>query len=226
VEELKEMAPKEVESEDEQYLLSELSRRVAENNKKEAAKMVKKGGKKASFLIGQSALLAISRKNRLSTEATRLPTKVLEVRKNNIYVLLSEFGKLKGLYQGSSIVTPLISLTNPFPDPLDLTAKPISLAQAVAKQAGRKAISAMQKEGRKAEQQRRAGATSDVGAEGDVERERVEADMAEAVVVQDECDEQFATKVEAAVRKRGANLIEAVGSSPMAAKRRRTRSLK
>ncbi|KAH6662035.1 hypothetical protein B0J14DRAFT_571288 [Halenospora varia] len=169
--------------------------------------MLRKGGKGKELSIGDVVILAIPQKNLLSTEATCLCYKVLEVRKNNI-----------------------------FPIKFD-PKKRISIAQAATLQAGRKSILAIQKEGRKANQKKKARV--DTSAEGDIEEEvfvkskqvrgeaiSLEVDVAEAIVVQDECDEQFATEVEAAVRKRGANLTEAVSSSPVAAKRRRTRNQK
>ena len=67
-------------SEDETFLLaklSELNRRVTEKNVQVAEKMVTKGGSKTTFAIGQFVTLAIPPKNRLSTEASRLPCRIV-----------------------------------------------------------------------------------------------------------------------------------------------------
>jgi hypothetical protein len=55
--------------------------------------MVKKGGPKRTFILGQFVLLAIPLKNRLSTKASRLPCRVIKVVRN-AYGLLSAQGPL------------------------------------------------------------------------------------------------------------------------------------
>jgi hypothetical protein len=57
-------------------------------NAKEAIKMVYKGSEKLTYKAGQTILLTIPLKNRLSVEATRLPCRILTVVKG-AYTLLS-----------------------------------------------------------------------------------------------------------------------------------------
>lgn len=87
-------------SEDEAFLLSELSelnRRVVEKNVWVAEKMVAQGGPKTSFTVGQFVTLAIPPKNRLSIEVCRLPCRVIKIVRN-AYALLCSHGLLKGLH--------------------------------------------------------------------------------------------------------------------------------
>jgi hypothetical protein len=84
-------------SDDEEYLLSELTRRVAVQNTINATKLATKGGANTIYSIGQIVSLAIPPKNRLLAEATRLPYRVLKITKG-AYTLLSLHGQLQGLH--------------------------------------------------------------------------------------------------------------------------------
>jgi hypothetical protein len=68
-----------------------------EKNIRVAEKMVVKGGPKTTFIIGQFVTLAIPPKNRLLTEAYRLPYRIVKIVKS-AYALLCAHGLLKGLY--------------------------------------------------------------------------------------------------------------------------------
>ena len=92
-----EVSDSETVSEDEEYLLSELTRRITGQNAVNATKMVAKGGANKTYSIGQIVSLAILPKNRLLAKATRLPYRVLKITKG-AYTLLSLYGQLKGLH--------------------------------------------------------------------------------------------------------------------------------
>lgn len=89
-------------SEDEEYLLSELQRRVILKNIRNHVQIKKAGGLISEFDIGDIVLLTIPSKNRLPREATRLPCRILK-KARRAYTLLSQFGQLKGAHQGSSL---------------------------------------------------------------------------------------------------------------------------
>ena len=78
----------EVVSNNKEYLLSKLTRRVIGQNTINATKITAKGGANRTYSIGQIVSLAIPPKNRLSAEATRLPYRVLKITKG-AYTLLS-----------------------------------------------------------------------------------------------------------------------------------------
>jgi hypothetical protein len=80
---------------DPNYMLSELHRPVFLHNAKEAGKLAWKRGETLTYEVGQIVLLAISPKNRLLVEATRLPYRILTVVKG-AYTLLSQYSPLKG----------------------------------------------------------------------------------------------------------------------------------
>jgi hypothetical protein len=71
-----------------EYLLLELHRRVLHNNKVNIAKAAARRSDSQVFTIGQIVLLAIPAKNRLTSEAPRLPCRVVKVAKG-VYTLLS-----------------------------------------------------------------------------------------------------------------------------------------
>ena len=77
------------------YMLLELYRLVFLHNAKEAGKLAWKRGETLTYKVGQIVLLAISPKNRLLVEATRLPYRILTVVKG-AYTLLSQYSPLKG----------------------------------------------------------------------------------------------------------------------------------
>jgi hypothetical protein len=190
-------------SEDEAILLSglsDLSKRVMEKNAKNGEKMVKKGGIKKTYIVGQLVLLAIPPKNRLSTEATRLPCRVIKVVRN-AYALLSAHGPLQGLHQGSTLKAVLDGVTFGIPETVGDKVKRITLPSAVTLSNNRKSITAQEKLGT---------ATTKARKEA-VAAARLEYDAAEAVAVQDELDERFARETEKAVRKRGGDLARPVG---------------
>jgi hypothetical protein len=108
----------ELNSEDEAFLLfelSELNRQVMEKNIRVIKKMVAKGGPKTTFTIGQFVTLAIPLKNRLSTEACRLPYRIVKIVKS-AYALLYTHGLLKGLYQASTLKAVLDGVTFDIPE--------------------------------------------------------------------------------------------------------------
>ena len=93
------------------------------------------------YSIGQIVSLAIPLKNRLSAEATRLPCRVLKITKG-AYTLLSLYGQLQSLHQGSSLKA--IPTNEDFgilmeANPLK---KPITLSTTVTLSNNRKSISA------------------------------------------------------------------------------------
>ena len=74
---LDEFSTEEINSEAEEQELSKLSQRIKEHQKLVAQRMIrKKGGASSLYHSGDIMLLAIPKKNRLNTEATRLPCKV------------------------------------------------------------------------------------------------------------------------------------------------------
>jgi hypothetical protein len=128
-------------SEDEAFLLSELldlNRRVKENAR-EGQKIVAKGGPKTSFTVGQFVTFAIPPKNRLSTEATSLPRRVIKVVRN-AYALLSAQGPLKGLHQASTFRLVLNRVAFNIPESCDDKAKKLTLPQAITLSNNRKSI--------------------------------------------------------------------------------------
>jgi hypothetical protein len=134
-----EVSDSEVVSNDKEYLLSELTRRIAGQNTINATKMTAKGGANRTYSVGQIVSLAIPPKNRLSAEATRLPYRVLKITKG-AYTLLSLHGQLKGLHQGSSLKAiptnedfGILMEANP-------SKKPITLPAAVTLSNNRKSI--------------------------------------------------------------------------------------
>jgi hypothetical protein len=72
--------------------------------------IVVKGGPKTSFIVGQFVTLAILPKNRLSTEASRLPCRIVKI-VQNAYALLCAHGLLKGLYQAFTLKAVLDNVT-------------------------------------------------------------------------------------------------------------------
>ena len=118
--------------------------------------MIKKGGKTAiTFEKGQIATLFIPLKMRLKTESLRLPVRVYDRDDGHWqYSLLSEFGLLKGRYQGGELnpVDDSTELGNNIPnEPIKVGSKEviITLAKAVAQTNNRGSISSIQKEARK-----------------------------------------------------------------------------
>jgi len=189
-------------SEDETFLLSELSelnRRVTEKNVKVAEKMVAKGGLKTTFTVGQFVTLAIPPKNRLLTEGSRLPCRIVKSVRG-AYALLCIYGLLRGLHQGSTLKAVLDGVTFNIPETVPPKVKKLTLPQAVTLSNNRKSIAAQQKEGAAATQARR-----------EAQAARREHDAAVAVAVQDDLDEQFAREVEAAVQKRGEDILRPIG---------------
>jgi len=81
----------------EEYLLFKLYYRILLNNKVNVAKAAFKRSNLQVFIISQIVLLTIPAKNRLISEAPRLPCRVVKVAKG-VYTLLSQFGRLKGAY--------------------------------------------------------------------------------------------------------------------------------
>jgi len=131
-------------SEDETFLLVELlklNRRVTEKNVQVAEKMVTKGGSKTTFAIGQFVTLAIPPKNRLSTEASRLPCRIVRSIRG-AYGLLCAHGSLKGLHQASTLKAVLDSVTFNIPETVTPKVKKLTLPQAVTLSNNRKSIAA------------------------------------------------------------------------------------
>jgi hypothetical protein len=196
-----------------EYLFTELYKKVFAYNALKAIKYAKRGGKQTSYELNQIVLLAIPRKNRLTIEASRLPARVIKIVKG-AYTLLSQHGQLKGSHQASSLVPVLSGEDFDIPEAAEKGAKPIALSTAVTKANNRKSISAMQKAGNRATKKRKRN-----GKEPAVEREdtfeypqtrveRLAQQEAEAVVIQDELDEQFAHDTEVATaRKRAGTLL-------------------
>jgi len=93
----------ETDIEAEEYILTELERRVRENNARVAARMVKKaGGKARKFAKGWLVTLAIPSKLQLRTESKRLLCRVDQVTKNQ-YFLSSTKGPISGSYSASQL---------------------------------------------------------------------------------------------------------------------------
>jgi len=85
---------------DEDLVLTEIETRVAANNARLHARMIKaNSGRSPLFVEGSIATLKIPPKLRLKTEGVRLPVHVLEY-KNGQYKLQSRHGRLAGRYQG------------------------------------------------------------------------------------------------------------------------------
>jgi hypothetical protein len=149
--ELKEEAEEDNTSE---YLFTKLHKRVFAHNALEAVKYAKRGGKQTTYELEQIVLLAIPRKNRLTVEASRLPTRVIKIVKG-AYTLLSQHGQLKGSHQASSLVPVLSGDDFGISRAPGKGAKPIALSVAVTKANNRKPISAMQKAGNEATKKRK-----------------------------------------------------------------------
>jgi hypothetical protein len=196
-----EVVPEEVNSEDESYLLTELSKRVRVNNLREQEKMQKKGGPALAYVLNQTVLLAIPPKNRLSAKATRLPCRIQEVRTTG-YILLSQFGQLKGLHQGSELRGVFNGVTFNIP-PWVPGSKLLTIAAAATAQAGRKPIAAQQKEGRAATAAKRKRAAAALEEEDN----------------DDNRSEQLRQEALAAEAAEAEEVAE--GSSPLVAKKRR-----
>jgi hypothetical protein len=112
-------------SEDETFLLSELSelnRRVTEKNVKVAEKMVAKGGLKTTFTVGQFVTLAKSVRG--------------------AYALLCIYGLLRGLHQGSTLKAVLDGVTFDIPETVPPKVKRLTLPYAVTLTNNRKSIAA------------------------------------------------------------------------------------
>lgn len=185
-------------------MFSELHKRVFAKNAYDAGKMVKKGGLKNVYKVGQIVLLSIPRQNRLSVEASRLPTRVTKVTKG-AYTLLTQYGPLKGRYQGSSLVLVISGEDFGIPIVPEKGAKAITLPAAVTKSNNRKSMSVLQKEGAKATRKRKRGPNESKYLQ--TRAERLAQQEAEAIAVQDEVDEQFACDVEESVLRRGESSI-------------------
>jgi hypothetical protein len=167
-------------------------------NVRVAELMVVKGGPKTSFTIGQFVTLAIPPKNRLSTEASRLPCRIVRSIRG-AYALLCAHGLLRGLHQASTLKAVLDGVTFDIPESVPPQTKKLTLPQAVTLSNNRKSITAQQKAGAATTQARR-----------DAQAARRELDTAAAMALQDGLDEQFAREVEAAVQKRGGDLMRPV----------------
>jgi hypothetical protein len=131
-------------SEDETFLLSELSelnRRVTEKNVKVAEKMVAKGGLKTTFTVGQFVTLAIPPKNRLLTEGSRLPCRIVKSVRG-AYALLCIYGLLRGLHQGSTLKAVLDGVTFDIPETVPPKVKRLTLPYAVTLTNNRTSIAA------------------------------------------------------------------------------------
>jgi hypothetical protein len=212
-----------IDSADEDHIFSELHKRVFAKNAYEATKMVKKGGAKTTYELGQIVLLAIPRKNRLSVEATRLPARIIKVVKG-AYTLLSQHGPLKGRHQGSSLVPVVSGEAFGIPEVPEIGAKAIALPTAVTKANNRKSISAQQKQGAEATRKRKGGPdSSKAGPAYHTRAERLVHQEAGAVAVQSELDDQFARGIEQSVERRGEHSIIVATPTPVtrATKRRK-----
>jgi hypothetical protein len=163
--------------------------------------MVVKGGPKTSFTVSQFITLAIPPKNRLSTEATRLPCRIIK-KVHNAYALLCTKGLLKGLHQASTLKAVLDSVTFDIPDSPPPQSKKLTIPQAVTLTNNRKSIAAQQKAGAAATKARKDREVQEAA--------RREHDTAAVVAAQDDADEEFARQVEAAVQKRGGDLMRPV----------------
>jgi len=98
----------EIDSDAEDVVLTRIEVEVAKNNARLHAQM-KKGNSRAIVHEEQSiATLRIPPKNRLKTEAARLPVRILEY-EHGQYKLQSQWGRLSGRYQGGE----LNSITEP-----------------------------------------------------------------------------------------------------------------
>jgi hypothetical protein len=114
--------------------------------------------------------------------------------------LLSQHGQLKGSHQASSLVPVLSGDDFGIPRAPRKGAKPIALSVAITKANNKKSISAIQKAGNKATKKRKRNWKETKVKEGD----KFAQQEAEAVVVQNELDEQFARDVKAAAARRRA----------------------
>jgi hypothetical protein len=106
--------------------LSELNCWVMEKNVRVAEKMVVKGGPKTSFIVGQFVTHAIPPKNRLSTEACRLPCRVVKIIRN-AYALMCSHGLLRGLHQASTLKAVLDGVTFNIPESVPPQTKKLTL---------------------------------------------------------------------------------------------------
>lgn len=213
-------------SADEAVVLSELSRQVFIKNAKQAERMKAKGGQSHTYKKEQVVTLAIPKKNRMTAEFTRLPCIVTKVVKNS-YALCCQWGHLKGLHQSGSLNPVLDGVVYNLTPPLIFcspNSPKITIAEAVTKSNNRESISAMQKAGALATKLRKERAEKEKKEEKEAAQKRariaLDAQEAEAIVVQDEEDEQFARDVERAVARRGTALMTPIqNSSPTPATR-------
>jgi len=84
-------------------VLSEIETRVAANNARLHAQMIKaNSSRSAIFAEGSIATLQIPPKLRLRTEPTRLPVRVIKYQ-NGQYLLQCQHGRLSGRYQGGQL---------------------------------------------------------------------------------------------------------------------------
>jgi hypothetical protein len=136
-------------------VFTEIKTRVAANNARLHAQMIKaNSGKAPIFELGMIATLKILPKLRLNTESMRLPVQVLEY-KNRQHLLQSRHRRLSRRYQGSelnavdaTIVDIIGSLIRIAPEQKDGKDVTITLAKAVAAENGRGSITFAQKAGR------------------------------------------------------------------------------
>lgn len=125
-------------------LRTALEERIFQNNKKLAAKMIAKAGRKATeFKEGALVSLAIPRQLKLSTELKRLPCRVVKVIKGS-YTLLCQFGHLRGRYRANNLNALQYESVNLPRSTTEL----ISLTKAVQLMNSRGTISARQKTAR------------------------------------------------------------------------------
>lgn len=136
-------------------VLTEIEARVAANNARLYAQMIKaNSGRSAIFQEGSIATLQILPKLRLGTEPTRLPVRVIEY-KNGQYKLQCRHGRLSGRYQGGQLNSVDQSTTDifggsirPAPEMKGGKEVTISFAKAVANENKRGSITSAQKAGR------------------------------------------------------------------------------
>ena len=121
--------------------LLKLNRRVIEKNIKVIKKIITKGGLKITFIISQFVILAILLKNRLSTESSRLPCRIVKFIRG-AYTLLYIYSLLRGLHQGSTLKAILDGVTFDILEIVPLKVKRLTLPYAVTLTNNRKSIAA------------------------------------------------------------------------------------
>ena len=138
-----------IETDDDDLVLTEIETRVATNNVRLQAQMIKaNNGKFITFKAGAVATLRIPPKIRRNIESSRLPVRVLKAHKTGQYTLQCQYGKLKGQFTGGE-------LNSVYSNNLgtDISVEPlrnsVTLAKAVAQANNRGSINAGQKAGRK-----------------------------------------------------------------------------